>query len=71
MIVAEETETCQSILIYDEAYFIIVHLLVCHICVNGNEHLSTTTGEEFFDRVTDSLPTAFAFSFMELINCLS
>jgi hypothetical protein len=45
-----------------------VHLLVCYICVNGNEHFSTTTDEEFFDRVTDTLPTGF--SFMELIKCL-
>ena len=34
MMVAEVTGTCRWIVIYDEAHFIIVHLLVCYISVN-------------------------------------
>ena len=31
MVVAEGTEKCRCILVYDKAYFISVHLLVCYI----------------------------------------
>jgi hypothetical protein len=41
MMVAEVTGTCRWIVIYDEAHFIIVHLLACYISVNTESFNNT------------------------------